>query len=138
MEGIHIPEQVDKLAWCRFAALADRLGFAFAEIALLTSAVEVPSERTKPSFHTSESGESDERRSGRPFDQAYEQSQDGLFLRDVHSTDKSQGRGITPFFVRRSMYLAFLGHLPLTRQNAPQAPPTKQWKGIRKGRAMNR
>lgn len=129
MEGIHIPKLVDKLAWCRFAALADRLGFASAEIASLTSmdeaVVEVPSERAKPSFITTEAGECDERRSGRPFDLAYEQSQDGLFLENVHGEDKSQGRGITPFFVRRSIYLAFLGRLPLTDQTAPHAPPTR-------------
>ena len=37
VEGIHIPEQVDQLAWCRFATLADRLGFASTEIASLKS-----------------------------------------------------------------------------------------------------
>jgi len=84
--------------------------------------VEVPSERAKPSSGTAESGESDERRSGRPFDLAYEQSQDGLFLENVHSEDKGQGRGITPFFVRRSLYLAFLGQRTITGQTAAHTP----------------
>ena len=134
MEGIHIPKPVDKLAWCRFATLADRLGFASAEIASLTlmdeAVVKVPSERAKPSFITTEAGQCDERRSGRPFDLAYKQSQDGLFLENVHSEDKRQGRGITPFFVRRSIYLAFLGQLPFTGQTTPHAPPTRaaEWR----------
>lgn len=77
IEGIHIPKLVDKLAWYRFTALADRLGFASAEITSLTSideaVVEVLSKRAKPSFITIEAGEYDKRRSVRPFDLAYKQ-----------------------------------------------------------------
>ena len=128
MKGIHIPEAPDKAAWYRFAALADRLGFVSTEIASLkcwdAANVDVPSERAQPSFVTLESGELDKRRSGRPFDLAYEQSRHALFLDDVHSVHKSRGRGITPFFVRRSIYLAFLGHLSFPAQTAPRTPPT--------------
>ena len=46
-----------------------------------------------------------------------------LFLDGVHNADQSQGRGITPFFVRRSTYLAFLGHLSFPGQTAPRTPP---------------
>ena len=129
VEGIHIPEQVDKLAWCRFATLANRLGFASAEIASLKSmgdaAADVASEQTQPSFIIAQPGESEERRSGRPYDLAYEESRDGLFLDGVHSTDKSQGRGITPFFVRRSIYLAFLGQLAFTGQTGALRTPNR-------------
>ena len=129
VEGIHIPEQVDQLAWCRFATLADRLGFASAEIASLKSmgdaAADVASEQTQPSFIIAQPGESEERRSGRPYDLAYEQSRDGLFLDSVQSTDKSQGRGITPFFVRRSIYRAFLGRLAFTGQTGAPRTPTR-------------
>lgn len=128
MKGIHIPEAPDKAGWYRFAALADRLGFVSTEIASLkcwdVADVDVPSECAQPSFVTAESGELDKRRSGRPFDLAYEQSRHALFLDDVHSVDKSRGRGITPFFVRRSIYLAFLGHWSLPGQTAPRVPPT--------------
>ena len=92
-EGIHIPEEVDKLAWYRFAALADQLGFTSVAIASLKSmneaTTEVPSKQAKPSFITAGSGESEERRSGRPYDRAYKQSQSSLFLNNVHSTDQS-------------------------------------------------
>ena len=128
MKGIHIPEAPDKAAWYRFAALADRLGFVSTEITSLkswnTADIDVPSERAQPSFVTVESGELDKRRSGRPFDLAYEQSRHALFLDVVHSVNKSRGRGITPFFVRRSIYLAFLGHLSFPDQTAPRVPPT--------------
>lgn len=71
-----------------------------------------------------ESGELDKRRSGRPFDLAYDHSRHALFLDDVHSVNKSRGRGITPFFVRRSIYLAFLGHLSFLGQTTLRTPPT--------------
>lgn len=129
-EGIRIPEEVDKLTWYRFASLADQLGFTSVSIASLKSmneaTSEVPSEQAKPSFVSIGSGESPERRSGRPYDQAYWQSQRSLFLDAVHTTDQRQGCGITPFFVRRSIYLAFLGRLPSeSLAAAPERAPHK-------------
>ena len=127
IKGIYIPEAPDKAAWCKFAALADRLGFASIEITSLKDwdegDVNIPSDRAQPSFVTAEPGELDKRRSGRPFDLAYEQSRNALFLDGVHSANQSQGRGITAFFVRRSTYLAFLGHLSFPGQTAPRTPP---------------
>ncbi len=129
-EGIHTPEEVDKLAWYRFAVLADQLGFSSVAIASLKSMNEAttkaPSKQAKPSFVTVGSGESEERRSGRPYDRAYEQSQKSLFLNEVHTTDQSQGSGITPFFVRRSIYLAFLGYLPFESPTAASMPVTEE------------
>jgi len=129
-EGIRIPEEVDKLAWYRFASLADQLGFTSVSIASLKSmdeaTAEVPSKQAKPSFVSVGSGESPERRSGRPYDRAYKQSQKSLFLDEVHTTDQSQGCGITPFFVRRSIYLAFLGHLPFESPTAASMPVTEE------------
>lgn len=129
-EGIHIPEEVDKLAWYKFAALADQLRImSWASLKSLNEATtKVPSKQAKLSFVTAGSGESEERRSGRPYDRAYEQSQRSLFLNNVHSTAQSQGCGITPFFVRRSIYLAFLGHLPFGGPNAASTPVTEEWR----------
>jgi len=139
-EGIHIPEEVDKLAWYRFAGLADQLGFTSVGIASLKAMNEAtpkaPSKQAKPSFVTAGSGESEERRSGRPYDRAYEQSQRSLFLDEVHTNDQSQGCGITPFFVRRSIYLAFLGHLPFERPTAASMPVQRSRPG--NTRATNR
>ena len=92
--------------------------------------VNIPSDRAQPSFVTAELGEADKRRSGRPFDLAYEQSRNALFLASIHSADQSRGRGITPFFVRRSTYLSFLGHSSFAGQSSfpgqtpPRTPPT--------------
>ena len=127
IKGIHIPEAPDKAAWYRFAALADWLGFASTEITSLKGwdegDVNIPSDRAQPSFVTAEPGELDKRRSGRPLNRAYEQSRNALSLDGVHSANKSQGRGITPFFVKRSTYLAFLGRLSFPGQTAPRTPP---------------
>ena len=128
VEGIHIPDEVDYLACYRFAALAHQLGSTSMSITSLKSiykaTTDLPSEQTKPSFVTIESGEAGERRSGRPYDLRYKQSQTSLFLNNVHSTDESQGCGITPFFARRSIYLAFLGHLPFGGPTAASMPAT--------------
>lgn len=128
IRGIHIPEAPDKALWCRFIALADRLGFASAEITSLKgcdqSDIDISSECAQPSLVTAEAGELDNRRSGRPLDLAYEQSRNALFLDGVHNTDRSRGRGITPFFMRRSTYLAFLGHLSLPGRAAPRRAPS--------------
>lgn len=121
IKGIYIPEAPIKAAWCRFAALADRPGFPSTEFTSLNcwdeGNVNIPSERAQP-------GKLDKRRSGYAFDLAYEQSRNALFLDDVHSADKSRGRGVAPFFVRRSTYLAFLGHSSFPGQTAPRTPPT--------------
>ena len=127
IKGIYIPEAPDKAAWCKFAALADRLGFASIEIMSLKDwdkgDINIPSDRAQPSFVTAEPGELDKRRSGRPFDLAYEQSRNALFLDGVYNINQSQGRGITAFFVKRSIYLAFLGYLSFPGQTAPRTPP---------------
>ena len=88
-----------------------------------SNTVEVRSEQSKLSFVTAGPSESLKRRSRRLYNLAYEQSQGYLFLDDVHSIDKSQGCGITPFFVRRSVYLAFFGHLPFHGQSTVPNPP---------------
>ena len=88
IKGIHIAEAPNKTAWCRFASLADRLGFASIDITSLKGwdegDVDFPSDRRQPSFVTAEIGELNKRRSGRPFDRAYEQSRNALFLDGVH------------------------------------------------------
>ena len=90
-EGIHIPEEVDKLAWYKFAALSDQLGFTSIAIASLKyineATTEVPSKQAKPSFVIAGSGKSEERRSGRLYDRAYKQSQSSLFLNNIYNTN---------------------------------------------------
>ncbi|KAL6713009.1 hypothetical protein ACLMJK_009405 [Lecanora helva] len=118
IKGIHLPEAPDKVVWCRFPALADRLGFASTEITSLK-------DRAQPSFDITESGKLDKHWSGRPFDLANEQSRNALLLDGFHSANQSQGRRINPFFVKSSTYLAFFVHLSFSGQTAPRTPPTE-------------
>ena len=124
-EGIKMPKEVEKLAWYGFASLANRLGFTSPAITALKlmdrNTVEVGSERSKPSFVIEGPVESFKRRSGRPFDLIYEQSQCYLFLDDMHSKDKRRGRGITLFFVRRSIYMAFFDQLSFAESSTTSA-----------------
>ena len=113
VNGIRAIQEPDRLSWYRFAALAERLGLKSTNVAKLMSIYsgvdEVRHELSKPSYVTTGPGEAPVRRCGRPYDLAYELSHDLLFLDNMHSVDKARSHGITPFFVRRSVYLAFFG-----------------------------
>lgn len=107
----------NKAAWYGLVELAERLGFRSAQIRKLKSRyskyAKVPShyELSRPILVVDGAGESAERRYACPFDLAYEQSRGFLFLNNMHSVDNSQGSSVTPFFVRRSVYLTFFGRL---------------------------
>ena len=64
---------------------------------------------------TVESSQAEERKSGRPYDLGYKQTQTSIFR---------QGCGITPFLVRRSIYFALLNHLPFGGPTAASMPAT--------------
>ncbi len=110
------------------AELAERLGFRSAKISDLKAKysghadVRLPSGQSKPTFVVDGPGEDLERRCACPFDLAYEQSKEFLFLDNMHSTDKSQGSGIQPVFVRRSVYLAYFGRRVSGDQDQDRAP----------------
>jgi hypothetical protein len=97
------------------ADLAVRLGFKSEKISDLKAKYSShedgrsPSGQSKPVYVVDGPGECQERRCACPFDLAYEQSKDFLFLDNMHDTDKSQGSSIQPVFVRRSVYLAYFG-----------------------------
>lgn len=104
--------------------LAERLGFRSAQIRRLKSRyskyAKVPShsELSRPTLVIDGAGESAERRHACPFDLAYEQSRGFLFLNNMYSVDNSQGSSVTPFFVRRSIYLSFVGRLVSGHSNS--------------------
>ena len=97
------------------ADLAERLGFKSEKISDLKAKYSShaggrsPSVQSKPVYVVDGPGECQERRCACPFDLAYEQSKEFLFLDNMHSTDKSQGSSIQSVFVRRSVYLAYFG-----------------------------
>lgn len=62
-----------------------------------------------PSFVVDGPGECLGRKCAYPYDLAYEQNREFLFLDKIHSVDRSQGSSIQPIFVRKSVYLAYFG-----------------------------
>ena len=97
------------------ADLAERLGFESAKIgdlkAKYSSYADVRSQSRppKPTFAVDGPGECPERRCACPYDLAYKQSKEFLFLDNMYSIDRSQGSSIQPVFVRKSVYLAYFG-----------------------------
>ena len=122
----------DKSAMYGLADLAERLGFKSVKISdLITkysshAGVQSQSRSTKSTFVVDRPGECLERRCACPFNLTYEQSKEYLFINNMHSTDRSQGSSIHPFFVRRSVYLTYFGRL-VSRdhdcESAASSPP---------------
>ena len=109
----------DKPAFAQLANLASWLGFETDEILALnsmaTNSVELVGDPITPVMVTNGPGETDERRRGRPFALAHENSKNALFFDNMHNVDRSQGSGITPFAVRKFVYLAFFGQPATSR-----------------------
>jgi len=108
-------KNLNRFVLYRLANLTKRLGFKLEKISDLKAkysnhADERSSfEQSKPAYVVDGLGECQERRCACPFDLAYEQSKDFLFLDNMHNTDKSQKSNIQLVFVRRSIYLAYFG-----------------------------
>lgn len=101
-----------------FAELAERLGFESPEITALkhhptTSVVRTSSEKREPLLVTDGAGVAKRWRCRLPqveetLEETSEDSQ-YLFINHLDRRDEEQGEGITPFFVRKSIYSAFFG-----------------------------
>jgi hypothetical protein len=132
--GTKITKAPSKQAWYKLAILAEQLGFESVKITDLKSTcsniTDTQSGQSEPSFVVAGPGENLERRCGRPFDLAYAQSKDLLFLDNMHRVDKTKANGITPFFVRRSVYFTFFGRLTFNGMTLdygipPPDPPSR-------------
>jgi hypothetical protein len=65
-------------------------------------------------------------RCGRFFQTAYEYERNYLFLDVLYNTTDARGKGITLFFIRRSIYFAFFGRrLPGATAEAPRGRPPR-------------
>lgn len=90
----------NKSALFGLADLAERLGFKSAKIGDLKAKysnhadIRSQSRPPKPTFVVDGPGECPERRCACPYDLAYEQSKEFLFLDNMQSTDRSQGSSI--------------------------------------------
>ena len=98
----------------RFADLASELGFDSPEITDLkrypsSSATWEDDEQSRPLLVTTGPGLARAQRCGKPRSRAFEEDRNFLFIDHLHDERQDQSEGITSFFVRRSVYLAFFG-----------------------------
>ena len=105
---------VDRTVLHEFADLAERLGFESAEITALKENPQMrdarnSSETSKPLLITDGAGVKKQRRCGLPSVEEYTKDSESLFINHLHNVDEEQGEGLTSFFVRKSIYLAFFG-----------------------------
>ncbi|KAH8765626.1 hypothetical protein BGZ57DRAFT_533732 [Hyaloscypha finlandica] len=106
--------RADQAVLRQLADLAYQLGFASTQIYALrqhsSSRIAGDDDPQFPPLHvTSGAGIEMRQRSGIPRTQAYKEDRYSLFINHLHDTQAYQGEGITSFFVRKSVYLAFFG-----------------------------
>ena len=105
---------VDRTVLHKFADLAERLGFESAEITALKENPQMRDARnssgtSKPLLITDGAGVKKQRRCGLPSVEEYTKDSESLFINHLHNVEEEQGEGLTSFFVRKSIYLAFFG-----------------------------
>ena len=106
--------RADQAVLRQLADLAYQLGFESTQIHALrqhsSSRIAGDDDPQFPPLHvTSGAGIEMRQRSGIPRTQAYKEDRYSLFINPLHDTQAYQGEGITSFFVRKSVYLAFFG-----------------------------
>ncbi|QKX61653.1 uncharacterized protein TRUGW13939_08805 [Talaromyces rugulosus] len=113
-----VPTPPNEYMWSQLASLAFELGFNAPEIERLRNlAVEPPPAREDTSaapdlsLYLSGAGEGIRRRCGRPFADAQNFVRPAFFLGIMLPTTAEGGRGISPLFVRVSMFQAFFSSL---------------------------
>ena len=104
----------DRTVLREFANLAERLGFGSSEIIALKEHPQArnardSSESSKPLLVTDGAGVKKKRRCGLPSVEEYVEDWESLFIIHLHDVDEEQGKGITSFFVRKSIYSKFFG-----------------------------
>ena len=107
---------IDGTVLGEFADLAKRLGFHSPKITALKQnprarIAKTPSDNSKPLLVTDGAGVKKKRRCGLPSVLEHMEDRESLFINHLHDGDEEQGEGITSFFVRKSIYLAFFGKL---------------------------
>ena len=74
-----------------------------------------------PSLVCDGNGEEVKRRSGRPFRKAFEESAKFLTFDNMHMRDTDDAGELTPFFIRRDVYLSFFGSIDGTDHSSSEA-----------------
>ncbi|KAI9855635.1 MAG: hypothetical protein M1813_009681 [Trichoglossum hirsutum] len=91
-------------------------------VQMFTTAVEISHKSVNPPLLENRPGEVLQRRCGRAFQNAHEYDRQFLFLPVLYNPRWGEGTGITSFFVRRSVYLAFFGEEPTGGQTQNENP----------------
>jgi hypothetical protein len=103
----------DRAVLRRFADLADQLGFSSIRIKHLRRYPAAVALQTPPSEHpplvTSGSGVKVAQRCGIPLRLKFKEDREFWFINHLHDERQQQGKGVTRFFVRKHVYLAFFG-----------------------------
>ncbi|KAH6670148.1 hypothetical protein B0J14DRAFT_112537 [Halenospora varia] len=120
----------------RLADLASEVGFESPEISALkehpNTGVTRDYPQSGPILVTSGPGVALGDRCGTPRDRSYEEDRNFLFLDHLHDERQIQGEGITSFFVRKSVYLAFFGRPSRvgTAANSMGDPPRGSYQSL--------
>ncbi|ELR07358.1 hypothetical protein GMDG_08373 [Pseudogymnoascus destructans 20631-21] len=134
----------DRTVLRHFADLADQLGFTSTRIKHLQQYPAALAEQTPPSKHpplvTSGSGVGIAHRCGTPHRLQFNEDQKFWFINHLHDESDQQGKGITNFFIRKQVYLAFFGW-PTWRPTAegsshgrsPSLPPAPDFRDLPHG-----
>ncbi|KAF4625712.1 hypothetical protein G7Y89_g12452 [Cudoniella acicularis] len=110
-------EERDLVAWYQFALLADRLGFDSEVIRQLKADDPTDGKNTYGG-----------RREGPTTTYKYERNY--LFLEYIYTTTDTRGKGITSFYIRRSIYFAFFGRrVPSVTAKEPGGRPPRNPEG---------
>ena len=95
-----------------FESFVDQMVTMFNQARRLDPLDEVPLSLDEvPSLVCDGIGEEVKRRSGRPFRKAFEESAKFLTFDNMHMRDTDDAGELTPFFIRRDVYLSFFGSI---------------------------
>ena len=109
-----------------FTDLADRLGFQSPEITALKQyphpqVANAGSTKSKPLLIMDGAGVKNKQRCGLPSLEDHMKDQESLFIDHLHNAEEEQGKGVTSFFIQKSVYCAFFGRslLPVLESTSP-------------------
>lgn len=121
--------QADPAVLRRLDNLAARLGFGSDEVSPVSGLALPDRHNERPLLVTTGPGPRLKQRCGKPLSEAHKQDKDLLFIHHLHDERRERGEGITTFYIRQSIYLAFFGR-PGTNgaggATSSSAPPIPQ------------
>lgn len=121
--------QADPAVLRRLDNLAARLGFGSDEVPSVSGLALPDRHNERPLLVTTGPGPRLKQRCGKPLSEAHKQDKDLLFIHHLHDERRERGEGVTTFYIRQSIYLAFFGRPGTNGAGAAtssSAPPIPQ------------